>query len=266
MVSASASFTGPQYYDECLGPLLFEPFAADLAQRLPRQAKGDVLEIACGTGILTRKLRQRLDGARRLVATDVSKLMLDYAREKLGESKGIEWREADAMALPFGDATFDAVVCGFGLMFVPDWQAALVEARRLLRHDGVLLFSVWDRLEENPHVVANIAVLHALFPGDSEMHFTRPYEMHDPALLRRLLEHARFRPAAIETKRVPIDAADPRRIAIGQTRGTPRAALIESRGVSPELVIDQVTEALIKVGGNPYRGHAQAVIVQAQAI
>jgi SAM-dependent methyltransferase len=266
MVGASANFAGPQYYNDCLGPVLFDRFAADLVQRLPERPPGEVLEIACGTGIVTGRLRERLSPTLRLVATDLSKAMLDYARAKLQGRKGIEWREADALKLPFEDSKFGAVVCGFGIMFVPDWQAALAEARRVLVDGGILLFNVWDRIEENPHALVNAAVVEAMFPGDPEMRFRLPYEMHDPGLLRELLASARFRETRIETKRIPIDRADPRSIATGQIRGTPRAGLIEKRGVSLDLAIDRVTEALIKAGGNPYRGHAQAVIVQAQAI
>jgi SAM-dependent methyltransferase len=266
MVSASASFTGPQYYNDCLGPILFEAFAADLVQRLPEHPPGEVLEIACGTGLVTRRLRERLSPSLRLVATDLSKTMLDYARAKLDGRKEIEWREADALKLPFEDNKFGAVVCGFGMMFVPDRQAALREARRVLADGGILLFNVWDRIEENLHALVYAAVIEAMFPGDPEMQFRMPYDMHDPGLLRRLLASARFRETRIETKRIPVERADPRSIATGQIRGTPRSVLIEKRGVSLDLVIDKVTEALTKAGGNPYRGYAQAVIVQAQAI
>ena len=266
MVSPSANFTGPQYYNDCLGPVWFDRFAADLVQRLPERPPGDVLEIACGTGIVTRKLRERLSPSVRLVATDLSKAMLDYARAKLQGREGIEWREADALKLPFEDAEFGAVVCGFGIMFMPDRQAALREARRVLADGGILLFNVWDRIEENPHALVNAAVLEAMFPGDPEMQFRLPYDMHDPALLRRLLQGAGFRETSIETKRIAIEGADPRSIAIGQVRGTPRSGLIERRGVSLDLVIDKVSAALTAAGGNPYRGQARAVIVEAQAI
>src|SRR5687767_5168417 len=130
MVSASATFTGPQYYNDCMGPIWFDPFAADLVQRLPVRPPGDVLEIACGTGLVTKRLRERLDPSLQVTATDLSKVMLDYARAKLDGRKGIEWREADALKLPFEDHRFGAVVCGFGIMFMPDRQAALQEARR----------------------------------------------------------------------------------------------------------------------------------------
>ncbi len=266
MVSASASFTGPEYYDNCIGPIWFDPFAADLVQRLPELPPGDVLEIACGTGLVTRRLRERLDPSLRLVATDLSKVMLEYARAKLVGRDGIEWRESDALKLPFEDQKFGAVVCGFGIMFVPDRQGALREARRVLTEGGILLFNVWDGIENNPHALANAEVVEAMFPDDPEMKFRMPYDMNDPDLLRRLLEGARFRETRIETKRIPIEGADPRSIAIGQIRGTPRSALIEKRGVSLDLVIEKVTDALTSTGGAPYRGHAQAVIVQALAI
>lgn len=266
MVSPSASFTGPQYYNDCLGPVWFDAFAADLVQRLPEQPPGDVLEIACGTGLVTRRLRERLSPSLRVVATDLSKAMLDYARAKLDDRKDIEWREADALKLPFEDNTFGAVVCGFGIMFVPDRQAALKEARRTLTKGGILLFDVWDRIEENPHVLVSAGVLEALFPGDPEMKFRMPYEMGDPASLRRLLADTGFRETHIETKRIPIAAADPHSIAVGLVRGTPRATLIEQRGVSLDVVIEKVTDALTSTGGDPYDGQAQAVMVEALAI
>lgn len=266
MAGAAPSFAGPQYYNDCMGPVLFEPFAADLSQRLPPRPPGDVLEIACGTGLLTKRLRERLAPSSTLVATDISAPMLDYARAKLAGSDGIEWRQADAMTLPFGDGRFGAVVCGFGFMFMPDRQAALKEARRMLVKGGILLFNVWDRIERNPHALANAAVLERLFPGQPEMWFRTPYEMHDVDLLHRLLEGAAFVAKCIEAKRVAIADADPRSIATGQIRGTPRSALIEQRGIALDAVIEQVAAALIQAGGNPYHGQAQAVIVEARAI
>jgi SAM-dependent methyltransferase len=265
MVSAYATFSGPQYYDKHLGPIQFDPFAAELVRRLPQRPPGNVLEIACGTGLVTKRLRERLDPTLRLTATDLSATMLDYAREQLGQHDGIEWREADALNLPFPDGAFGAVVCGFGIMFVPDRQAVLREARRVLVDGGMLLFSVWDRVEENPHALAGAEVIEGMFPGDAEMRFRTPYELHDPALLRQLLTGANFRDARIETKRIPFEGADPHHIATGQIRGTPRSALIEKKGVPLELVIEKVAAALASRGGNPYRGHAQGLLVEAQA-
>ena len=263
---ASPNVWGPQYYNDCLGPIWLDAFAADLAQRLPAQPPGDVLEIACGTGLVTSRLRERLSPSLRLVATDLSQVMLDYARTKFDGREDIEWREADALKLPFEDKRFGAVVCGFGIMFAPDRVAALKEARRVLVEGGMLLFNVWDTIEQNLHALTYTEVVEAMFPGDPEMQYRMPYDMHDQGLLRRLLAGARFRETRIETKRVSVPGVDPRAIATGQIRGTPRAALIEKRGVSLDLVIEKVTDALARTGGDPYKGHAQAVIVQALAI
>ena len=265
MVDTHANFTGsiPQYYDNCLGSGWFDSFAIDLAKRLPA-SPGDVVEIACGTGLLTRRLRERLDPSVRLVATDLSAAMLDYARTKPGASGNIEWREADAAKLPFRDGEFGVLICGFGFMFVPDKNAAFSEARRVLKDGGTLLFNVWDRIEENPHIMANAEILEGLFPGDAEMRFRMPYEMYDHDLLRGLLKQARFEDVRIEKTAVPI-AISARTIATGQIRGTPRSLLIEKRGVSLDEVIDKVTAALTKIGGaDPYRGVARAIVVEAR--
>lgn len=269
MVDTSANFSGsvPEYYDNCLGPAWFDAFAVDLANRLPAKPPGAVLEIACGTGLVTRRLRERLDPTVRLVATDLSRAMLDYARGKLSGCKGIEWREADAVKLPFGDCEFGAVVCAFGVMFVPDKAAAFREACRVLTESGILLFNVWDGIDENPHVAANAEVVEGLFPGDEEMRFRIPYEMNDPALLQRLLAQAHFGDVKIEKKRLQLDRVSARSIAVGQIRGTPRSLLIEKRGVPLDGVIDKVTGALARIGGaDPYRGPAQAVVVEARRI
>jgi ubiquinone/menaquinone biosynthesis C-methylase UbiE len=266
MVNANASFTGsiPDFYDTCLGPAWFNAFAADLAQRLSPNPPGDVLEIACGTGLMTEHARDRLDPRIRLVATDVSKAMLEYARAKLHDRNGIEWREADGAKLPFGDNAFGAVVCAFGIMFIPDKAAALREARRVLKPGGSLLFNVWDRIEENPHAAANARVFSKLFPGDKEMISTSPYEMYDPALLQRLLSEAGFREVSFATKRVQVDGVSARTIAIGHLRGSPRSLLLEKRGVPIEEVIELTAAAIAAVGGaEPYRASVQAVVVQA---
>ncbi len=267
MAEMSASFSGsiPEFYDRCLGPAWFGAFAADLAQRLPVKPPGKVLEIACGTGLVTRRLRERLDPAVRLVATDLSGAMLDYARGKLRDRDGIEWREADAVKLPFRDGEFGALVCAFGVMFVPDKRAAFREAYRVLREGGILLFNVWDRIEENRHAAIMSQVVEDIFPGDQEMRFMLPFEMHDPALLRALLAEAGFGEPKIEQKRLSLGPVSARTMAIGAIRGTPRSLLFEKRGASLDDVIEKQTAALARVGGaDPYRGHAQAVVVEAR--
>src|SRR5436190_8638261 len=227
------TFSGsiPEYYDNCLGPAWFGKIAADLARRLPEDPGGDVLEIACGTGLMTRHLRKRLDPRRRLVASDLSNPMLDYARGKLSGLAGIEWRQADALKLPFADGEFAAVACSLGVMFVPDRKAFFNEVRRALKPGGLLVFNVWDRIEENTCVRVYSEVIEGMFPGDPEIDFRLPYLMHSEELLRGLLADGGFTAQAIEKVRIPVEGVSARDIATGQVRGTPRGLLLAKRGV-----------------------------------
>ncbi len=266
MPISSVTFNAPRAYDEQLAPVTFGPFARELVARVPADCAGPVLELACGTGAVTRLLRARLPRSTELVATDLSPAMLDYARTRAGGAAGIRWQAADLQQLPFDDASFSTIVCGFGFMFAPDRPRAFGEARRVLATGGRLFFSVWDRIEENPHALANARVVEALFPGDPQMKFRLPYELHDEGVLRELLASARFGEAAIETVRIPITGVDPHALADGQVRGTPRSALLLERGVALEGVIEATAAQLARAGGNPYSGHAQAKLVEATAV
>jgi SAM-dependent methyltransferase len=269
VTDVAADFTGsmPEYYDRIMGPAQFDAFAADLVGRLSTRPPGDVLEIACGTGIVTRRLRERLDSRLRLVASDLSKSMLDYARQKLGGMRGIEWREADAAALPFKDASFGAVVCAFGVMFVPDKKAVFREARRMLHEGGVWLFNVWDGLEANAHSRATNDVIEAMFPGDPELRFRGPFEFNDRAVLDALLAGARFGQVRMEPVQLEIKAPSARDYATGQLKGTPRGALLMRRGIAIDPLTDRIAAALAKVGGEaPFRCTAQALVVEARAV
>ena len=269
MTDKSASFTGsiPEHYDTYSGPAIFERWAEDFVRRLPARIDGDVLETACGTGILTRRLRDHLAPGVRLVATDLNGAMLEYARRRLGEPLGVEWRTADAVALPFPDRSFGAVVCQLGIMFVPDKAAAMREARRVLAPGGLFAFLVWDRLDSNPHAKATNDAIAALLPGDPVASFAEvPYGFNDEALIRQLLAGSGFTDIRIERAAIEIVSPAARSIAIGTVRGTPRALMLEERGISLDAVIDAVTAALVAVGGNnPYRSPGRALVVTARA-
>ena len=268
MAQFGADFGGsmPEYYDRILGPAQFDPFAAELVRRLPAQPGGDVLEIACGTGLVTRRLRERLEPTVRLQASDLSDAMLSYARSRVPGA--IEWRTADAAALPWGDAAYAAVVCAFGIMFVPDKPRAFREMRRVLRPGGTLLFSVWQGIERNAHGRIASAVLERLFPGDPEMRGARaPYEFHDRELIRQLVEGAGFGPPRFDDVRIPIHAPTARHFATGVLMGTPRGLLLQKRGVDLEALIDQYAAALAKEGGvEPLELEANATFIQAEAL
>src|SRR3954447_10884997 len=169
----------PETYDRYLGPLLFEPYARDLAARLAALAPARLLETAAGTGVATRALARALPAGTAIVATDLNRPMLDLAAARM-ETAEVTWQQADALALPFEDETFDAVACQFGAMFFPDKAAAYREARRVLRRGGRLVMSVWDRIGRNElsHVVDEAVV--AQFPEDPPRFLARvPYGYHD---------------------------------------------------------------------------------------
>jgi ubiquinone/menaquinone biosynthesis C-methylase UbiE len=269
MAETSASFTGsiPEHYDTCGGPAIFDRWAEDFVRRLPERIDGDVLEVACGTGLVTRRLRARLDPAFRLVATDLSGDMVAYARRKLGEPAGIEWRDADAVALPFPDASFGAVVCQLGIMFVPDKAAAMREARRVLVRGGLFAFNVWDRLELNAHAPAVSTAIAALLPGDPITAFTKvPYGFNDEPTIRGMLTASGFSTIRVERAEIQIESPTARGIAIAQVRGTPRALFLQERGISIDAVVDAVAAGLVRVGGdNPFRSRGHALVVMARA-
>jgi SAM-dependent methyltransferase len=269
MVDIAATFGGsmPEYYDRIMGPALFDVFAAELVGRVPANPAGGVLELACGTGVATRRLRERLDAGARLIATDLSKPMIQHARHVLAGVHGIEWRQADAAALPFGDGEFGAILCACGVMFVPDKNKLFAETRRVLKPGGAFVFNVWDGLEANAHSRATNEVFQELFPGDPEMHFGLPFEFNDPAMLRALLAGARFRELKLEPVTREVRFASARELATGQLRGTPRGALIEKRGLPLDAVIEKCAAALARVGGAaPFRSSARALVVEARAV
>ncbi len=228
-------FTGsiPKLYDMYLVPLIFEPYAADLVSRLASRSLTRVLEIAAGTGVVTRRLASVLPAGVAIVATDLNQPMLDLACAS-GTSRPVEWRQADAMQLPFEDAMFDAVVCQFGVMFFPDKAKAFSEARRVLKSGGVLIFNVWDRIDENEFADTVTTALESLFPEDPPRFMARtPHGYHDLPTIERDLANGGFTQSPqISTVAARSRAESPRVPAIAYCQGTPLRNEIEARDAS----------------------------------
>jgi SAM-dependent methyltransferase len=262
---ADKAFVGslPQIYQSHLVPLIFEPYADDLAGRLEARPVSRVLEIAAGTGAVTRRLASTLPAAVPIVATDLNRAMLDQA-EQQGTSRPVEWRQADAMQLPFEDGGFDAVVCQFGVMFFPDKAKAFAEARRVLRPGGRLLFSVWDRIEENDFADTVTAALAGRFPADPPRFLARTPHGHADrdALARDLAAGGFTRQPEITTVPARSRAASPEIPAVGYCQGTPLRNEIEARGGRLDEATDIATEAVARrYGHGAVDGRMQAVVV-----
>lgn len=223
MLETDKVFAGsiPESYDRHMVPLIFAPYAAEIARRAASLSPGAVLETAAGTGVVTRALAPKLSARARYVVTDLNQPMLEYAASRQPPDGRIEWRQADALALPFDDATFDLVCCQFGAMFFPDRSSAYREAKRVLKPGGHFLFSVWDRIEENVFADDVTNALARIFPSDPPRFLARtPHGYHDTALIRRELENAGFSRVVIETRAEQSRASSPRIPAIAYCQGT----------------------------------------------
>ena len=258
-------FTGsiPKLYETHLVPLIFEPYAADLAHRLSSRSLSRVLEIAAGTGVVTRALDSVLTESVSIVATDLNQAMLDHA-SALGTKRAVEWRQADALQLPFPDGMFDAVVCQFGVMFFPDKSKAFSEARRVLRAGGILLFNVWDRITENEFADTVTTALESPFPADPPRFLARtPHGYHDHRTIERDIASGGFTASPrIDTVAARSRASSPRIPAIAYCKGTPLRNEIEARDGSLGDATDVAATAIAKrFGPNIVDGKIQAHIV-----
>ncbi len=267
--SSDATFAGsiPELYDSLLVPLIFEPYAADLARRVAALNPSRVLETAAGTGVVTRAMARALPASADLVATDLNQAMLDRAAA-VGASRPVQWQQADAMRLPFDDASFDVGACQFGVMFFPEKAHAFAEARRVLRHGGVLLFNVWDRLEENEFAHTVTTALAGLFPADPPQFMRRtPHAYCDRELIARDLAIAGFRAAPrFETLAARSRAASAREAATAYCQGTPLRNEIEARSPTGLAEATAVCAAALaeRFGQGAVEGKIQAHIVSVQ--
>ena len=254
----------PKLYQTHLVPLIFEPYAADLALRLASRSLNRVLEIAAGTGVVTRHLAAVLPESVAIVATDLNQPMLDLA-SAIGTKRPVEWRQADAMQLPFPDGMFDAVVCQFGVMFFPEKSKAFSEARRVLRPGGVFVFNVWDRIEENEFADSVTTALESVFPKSPPRFLARtPHGYYDRPTIERDLANVGFTVSPQISMVVARSRAEsPRVPALAYCQGTPLRNEIEARdasrlGEATDLAAEAIAQ---RFGRGAVDGKIQAHIV-----
>lgn len=267
-------FTGsiPRLYQEHLVPMIFESYAVDLAQRLASslsaKPNAKVLELAAGTGVVTRHLAALLPATTSITATDLNPAMLAIALH-IGTPLPVTWEPADALKLPFADGAFDAVVCQFGVMFFPDKSKAFSEARRVLKPGGVLLFNVWDKIEENELADTVMTALAALYPSDPPSFMARtPHGHYDLAVIARDLKLAGFNaPPQFTTRAARSHAASARVAAVAYCQGTPVRAEIEARdSTGLSQATDAAEKALIqRFGTGAIDGKIQGFVVSVES-
>ena len=267
MVATDKLFAGsiPEIYDRFLVPLIFEPYAVDLAGRVAALAPNDVLETAAGTGVLTRALAAQLPASAHIVATDLNQPMLDQAAKRQPAGT-VEWKQADALALPFADGSFDAVACQFGVMFFPDKVQGYKEARRVLRPGGRFFFSVWDEIAENEFADVVTQALAEVFPGDPPRFMARtPHGHHDVARIRQELKAAGFADVAIDAVDARSKAPSARHVAVAYCQGTPLRNEIEARDASrlEEATSRAAAAVAQRFGTAAVDGRIRAIVITA---
>jgi ubiquinone/menaquinone biosynthesis C-methylase UbiE len=267
MSSEVTRFVGPipELYEQHMGPALFEPYAKELARRIGGARR--VLEVACGTGRVTRHLLAELPTNGELCATDLNEPMIAEAKRKVPAHPCLTWRAADVQALPFDPASFDAVVCQFGLMFVPDKLLALREMRRVLHVGGALLFNTWDAIERNAATAVLQELADKTCPDDPPQFFRDvPHSMHDVDELRALVHDAGFFQVRVETISQTAEAESAAHLAAGLVRGNPLRNQLAEREVDTEAFEARVAEALAATfGDRPCRSALSAHVVTARA-
>jgi ubiquinone/menaquinone biosynthesis C-methylase UbiE len=268
MAQSDKVFTGSiaEFYDRYLVPLIFEPYAVDLAARVAGRGANRVLEIAAGTGVVTRAMASQLPKTTQMVVTDLNPAMLEHAKSRMGEGRPIEWKVADAQELPFDDESFDAVVCQFGAMFFPDKVRAFTEAHRVLAPGGHYYFSVWDEISKNEFADVVTTTLGEMFPSDAPLFLARtPHGHHDVERLREYLKAAGFSAISVDAIEARSKAPSAREPAIAYVQGTPLRNEVETRGLGRlEEATARAADAIAKrFGTGPVDGRIRAYVVMA---
>ena len=273
-MSSVPLFSGsiPENYERSLGPYIFEPYALDLAARVgpggafrssTHSGTPRVLETACGTGRVTAHLRSLLPETVELIATDLNPDMIAMAKA-IVPARGIDWRVADAQALDFPDNYFDALVCQFGLMFMPDKAKALAEAHRVLKPNGRLLLSTWDKLENNPAFFMANQFVRRYFPTNPPMFFHLPFSLYEEPRLAALLAEAGFQDIRIELVKKEGRSPSAADAVTGMLEGSPMYSAINERNPAllPVLKKELTAELAGQFGDAPMVSAMQAWVVE----
>lgn len=239
----------PDLYDRYMVPLLFEPFARVVADRVADLQPTRILETAAGTGVLTALVAEAAPNAE-IVATDINPGVVGYAAKKFDTGR-VTLQQANAQDLPFEDSSFDLVLCQFGVMFFPDKVLANSEANRVLQDGGDYIVVTFADLDANPVPKAADEAVEGLFPDDPPRYMERgPFSYTDAATVEAELRAAGFSDVSVETVTL-MTLVNARDAAAGMVLGSPFRAEIERRDPdSLERALDAVSAALEPLDGH----------------
>jgi ubiquinone/menaquinone biosynthesis C-methylase UbiE len=268
MTETSAHFIGdiPENYDQGLGPHIFEDYAVDITGRAIAYAPNRVLELAAGTGIVSKQLHNALPKNAQLVVTDLSSPMLKVAQQKFPDDTPVTFKLADAMQLPFDDNAFDLVVCQFGVMFFPEKQKAFREARRVLCDGGHIVFNVWGEMTANPFSQVAFDVSAQFFPDNPPLFYQAPFSYSNPKAVAEDLAQSGFSEISHKVIKIEKEVCDWRLLARGLVFGNPLIEEIKQRGdIDPESVMTAVETVLQeRFGAAPATMPLEAILFSAR--
>lgn len=264
MNQVASSFVGsvPEFYESGLVPVIFHDYAKDLAALVAKSRPQKVLELACGTGVVTRMLRDRLPAGSEILASDLNLPMIELARRKFKAKETVDFQTIDAMEIPLEDRSVDAVACQFGVMFFPDKVQSYREVHRVLKNGGKYIFNAWDAHAHNPYAAIAQKVAEEVFPDDPPGFYKVPFHYHDAKQMKRDMKEAGFSSVKVKRKKINKKIPSLDAFATGLVHGNPISEEIRARGGDPAATVVRIREAMAaEFGEDPARMPLSAFVV-----